>query len=153
MSKTSIRSKLKAETKSITEQINALVKEKEVELLKAAPLAEKVMYFLEDTQRNTLQETFFKDFTHDTHAKSLHVKLAARLKEHNIGFELTERIGGDEEESGSTYFAVWSFGDLTTNEEVFVKFDGYYSSYEGAEMQGFFIAKPVEKTIIEYQKA
>jgi len=150
MSKSTIRSKLKAETKTITEQINALVKEKEVELLKAAPLAEKVMYFLEDTQRSTLNEGLFKGYACDAAAMQ---KFNLRLKEHNIGYELVERIGGDEEETGNTYFAVWSFGDLKTKEEVFVKFDGYFSSYDGAEMNSFFIAKPVEKTIIEYKKA
>lgn len=149
MSKSSIRAQLKAETKTITQQINALVKEKEAELLKTASLSDKVIYFLEDTDRSTLNEGLFKGYAQNSAAMQ---KFNERLKEHNIGYEFTERIGGDEEETGNTYFAIWSFGDLKTKEEVFVKFDGYFSSYDGADMNSFYLVKPVEKTIIEYQK-
>ena len=66
----------------------------------------------------------------------------------NIEFERIKQIGG--EEQGSTYYSIYKFTDTITNEIIFIKFNGWYASYVGAEYQNMFEVKPVEKTIIDY---
>lgn len=146
MSKSTIRAQLKAETKTITQQINALVKEKEVELLKAASLADKVMYFLEDMPRSEVEEAMFRGYCN----ASITDKLKLRLKPYSITYTLADELGGDEEEDGNVYWKVYAFSD--GKEVCHIKFDGYYSSYDGSEMRGFFIVKPVTKQVIVFEK-
>ena len=66
----------------------------------------------------------------------------------NIELNRIKQIGG--EEQGSTYYSIYKFTDTITNEITFIKFDGWYASYVGAEYQNMFEVKPVEKTIIDY---
>lgn len=146
MSKSTIRAQLKAETKTITQQINALVKEKEVELLKAATLADKVMYFLEDMPRSEVEDAMFRGYCN----ASITDKLKLRLQPYNITYFLADELGGDEEEDGNVYWKVYSFSD--GKEQCHIKFDGYYSSYDGSEMRSFFIVAPVSKQITVFEK-
>ncbi len=146
MSKSTIRSKLKAETKSINQQINAMVKEKEAELLKSASLADKVMYFLEDIPRSELEEAMFRGYCN----ASITDKIKLRLKPYNITYTLVDELGGDEEEDGNVYWKVYVFKD--GEETCHIKFDGYYSSYDGSEMTCFFVVAPVTKQVIVFEK-
>ncbi len=146
MSKSTIRAQLKAETKTITQQLNALVKEKEDELLKAASLSDKVMYFLEAMPRSEVEEAMFRGYCN----ASITDKLKLRLKPYNITFNLADELGGDEEEDGNVYWKVYAFSD--GKEACHIKFDGYYSSYDGSEMRSFFIVKPVTKQVIVFEK-
>ena len=66
----------------------------------------------------------------------------------NIELNRIKHVGG--EEQGSTYYSVYKFTDTITNEITFIKFNGWYASYVGAEYQNMFEVKPVEKTIIDY---
>lgn len=52
------------------------------------------------------------------------------------------------EDQGSNYYAVWKF--TRGNEEVFIKFYGYYASYNGADYEGFRQVQPREVTKVEY---
>jgi hypothetical protein len=54
--------------------------------------------------------------------------------------------GGEDE--GYTYYHIWKFTNET--EEVFLKFNGYYQSYDGAYYQDFRVVQPKEVTRIEY---
>lgn len=145
----SLAVKLKEETKSLKDQINALVAEKEAELIKSASLTDKVMYFIEEMSRSTIEEALFKGNTY-SRQDTLFQKFKARLNEHAIGFELAEEVGGDTEEDGSTYFKVYNFSDGVN--ECWIKFDGWYSSYDGAELRVYFPVKPEVKQITVFEK-
>ena len=144
----SLAIKLKEETKSLKEQVNALVAEKEAALIKAASLTEKVMYFIEEMPRSTIEESLFKG-DHDSEDKALQ-KFKSRCTVHKIGYELVEEVGGDTEEDGNTYFKVYAFSDGLTN--CWIKFDGWYSSYDGSELRSYFLVKPEAKQVIVFEK-
>jgi hypothetical protein len=71
-----------------------------------------------------------------------------QLAEANISFELVDRYGG--EDQGSDYWRVYSFSN--GNEVVFIKFDGWYASYEGSTYEEFYEVQAVEKTITVFEK-
>ena len=71
-----------------------------------------------------------------------------QLTEANIRFELEDRYGG--EDQGSDYWSVYSFTD--DMQVVFIKFDGWYASYEGSTYEEFYEVQPVEKTITVFEK-
>lgn len=48
---------------------------------------------------------------------------------------------------GDAYWSVYHFVD----HDVYIKFDGFYQSYEGSTYEEMFEVKPVEVTKIEYQ--
>lgn len=63
-------------------------------------------------------------------------------------FKMADSYGG--EGQGDTYYKVFKFesGDKVAH----IKFDGYYSSYEGSEYRQAFLVEPKEVTVIEYFK-
>lgn len=60
--------------------------------------------------------------------------------------ESVDSYGG--EGQGDTYYNVYEFSD--GKECVFVKFNGWYQSYNGSEYQEWFFVEPVEVTSTEY---
>ena len=145
----SLSVKLKEETKSLKDQINALVAEKEAQLIKDAYLTDKVMYFIEEMPRGVTEEILFKGYNNGSTDKS-YQKFKSRCASFKIGFELVESVGGDTEEDGSTYFKVYHFSDGVT--ECWIKFDGWYSSYDGSELRSYFPVKPEVKQITVFEK-
>jgi hypothetical protein len=71
-----------------------------------------------------------------------------QLTEANINFELVDRYGG--EDQGSDYWSVYSFSDGM--QVVFIKFDGYYASYDDSTYEEFYEVQAVEKTITVFEK-
>jgi hypothetical protein len=71
-----------------------------------------------------------------------------QLTEANINFKLVDRYGG--EDQGSEYWSVYSFTDGM--QVVFIKFDGYYASYDGSTYEEFYEVQAVEKTITVFEK-
>lgn len=68
----------------------------------------------------------------------------------NLGhIELVDEYGG--EDQGSTWYVVYHFVD----HDVYIKVDGYYSSYEGTDFYNGWgccsEVKPKEKTITVYE--
>jgi hypothetical protein len=59
---------------------------------------------------------------------------------------LVDDYGG--EDMGSTYYTVHKF--TRGDEEVFIKFYGFYSSYNGTDYEGFCQVFPKEVTKVEY---
>lgn len=57
-----------------------------------------------------------------------------------------EHHGG--EDQGSDYYTVYKF--TKGNEELYIKFYGYYSSYDGADYEDFTFVTPKQKTITVY---
>lgn len=70
-------------------------------------------------------------------------------KEKNIEFQHEDNYGG--EGQGDDYWSVYSFS--REGESVYVKFDGWYASYNGSEFNEWFFVKPQEKVITVYEKA
>ena len=64
----------------------------------------------------------------------------------DIKANLVDSYGG--EEQGSTYYSVYEF--TQGDEKVYLKFEGWYASYNGAEYTGFSVVHPKEVTKIEY---
>ena len=58
-----------------------------------------------------------------------------------------EDFGG--EDMGSTYYKIIKFtrGDNV----VFIKFQGWYASYDGAEYEDFHVVSPTTKTVVVYE--
>lgn len=71
-----------------------------------------------------------------------------QLTEAKINFKLEDRYGG--EDQGTDYWSVYSF--TNGNEVVFIKFDGWYASYDGSTFEEFYEVQAVEKTITVFEK-
>lgn len=70
------------------------------------------------------------------------------FKELNV--ESVSSYGGEGE--GDDFYRVYSFTDEDTD-PVYVKFQGWYASYHGAEFTEWYFVEPKEKTAIVYNKA
>ena len=68
--------------------------------------------------------------------------------DNGITFAQEDSHGG--EGQGEEYWSVYSF--TKGAEKVFVKFDGSYQSYSGAEYDDFYFVEPQEKMITVYVK-
>jgi hypothetical protein len=76
------------------------------------------------------------------------IQFKKQLNEAKINFELVDRYGG--EDQGTDYWSVYSFTDGM--QVVFIKFDGWYASYDGSTYEEFYEVQPVEKTITVFEK-
>ena len=65
-----------------------------------------------------------------------------------ITFENVDSYGG--EGKGEDYWSVYKF--TLDNEVCWIKFDGWYSSYNGSEYSEFFFVEPKEVVVTEYFK-
>jgi hypothetical protein len=71
---------------------------------------------------------------------------ARRLDEYNITYEVVDSFGG--EGQGDQYWTVWRF--TRGDEEVLVSFDGWYTSYFGAEFNDWRFVQPKRVTVTQY---
>lgn len=62
--------------------------------------------------------------------------------------EVVEKFGG--EGQGDTIYTVWRF-DHPEFDSVYVKFIGWYSSYDGSDFQEYAIVTPKQRTITVYE--
>lgn len=62
--------------------------------------------------------------------------------------ESVASFGGEGE--GDQFYHVYSFDN--GEEKIFIKFDGWYASYHGAEFTEWFFVEPAEETIIVYDR-
>lgn len=70
------------------------------------------------------------------------------LDKDGISFEHEANYGG--EGQGDAYWSVYSFTNGT--EVVYVKFDGWYASYNGAEYDEWYFVEPKQKTITVFER-
>ena len=68
------------------------------------------------------------------------------LKEKGITYTHVDNYGG--EGMGEEYWSVYSFNN--DDELVYVKFDGYYASYNGADFSGWFFVDPKEVVVTQW---
>lgn len=71
------------------------------------------------------------------------------VSELDLTFEFEDRYGG--EGQGDEYWSVYKFS--RGDEDVYVKFDGWYASYNGAEFDEWYFVEPQEKVITVYVRA
>ena len=71
-----------------------------------------------------------------------------QMTESAINCDLVDRYGG--EDQGSDYWSVYSFSDGM--QVVFIKFDGWYASYDGSTCEEFYEVQAVEKTVTVFEK-
>lgn len=70
------------------------------------------------------------------------------LKEKGIKYNHVDNYGG--EGQGEDYWSVYSFNN--DDELVYVKFDGYYASYDGSTFQEWFFVEPTEVVVTQWFK-
>lgn len=68
-------------------------------------------------------------------------------RELNINYKHEDSFGG--EGMGEAYWSVYSF--FRGEEKVYVKFKGWYQSYNGADYEDWFFVEPKQKTITVYE--
>ena len=70
--------------------------------------------------------------------------------DYHLNVEEIEQVGGEGE--GEDYHVVFKITDKVSNEEVYIKFDGSYDSYNGTEWYSKpYLVTPQEETIIVYK--
>jgi len=69
-------------------------------------------------------------------------------EEQSITYAYVDSYGG--EGQGDEYWSVYEF--TLDEEKVYVKFNGYYQSYNGSEYDAYFFVEPKEKVVTEYVK-
>lgn len=70
------------------------------------------------------------------------------LQNQRIKFKHEDNYGG--EGMGDDYWSVYSFTD--GKETVYIKFDGWYQSYNGSEFTEWFFVEPKQKTVTIFEK-
>lgn len=68
------------------------------------------------------------------------------LVSNDINLSIVDSYGGEGE--GEQYWAVYEFS--LRDETVYVQFDGFYSSYNGAEFQEWFFVEPLPVQKIDW---
>jgi len=72
----------------------------------------------------------------------------ARIDALGIDISYVDHIGGEGE--GEEYWSVYEF--RTPYESTFIKFDGYYQSYDGSTFTEFYEVKPKQRMVTFYEK-
>ena len=67
-------------------------------------------------------------------------------EEQGISYTHIDSYGG--EGQGYEYWSVYEF--TRDEDKVYVKFNGYYQSYNGSEYDEYFFVEPKEKVVTEY---
>lgn len=70
------------------------------------------------------------------------------VNELGLTFEFEDRYGG--EGQGDEYWSVYKFS--RGDEVVYVKFDGWYASYNGSEFNEWYFVEPQEKVITVFNR-
>lgn len=71
------------------------------------------------------------------------------VRELGLTFEFEDCYGG--EGQGDEYWSVYKFS--LGEEVVYVKFDGWYASYNGSEFSEWYFVEPQEKVITVFERA
>jgi hypothetical protein len=75
-------------------------------------------------------------------------EVLAKAKEFSLEVQHEEQHGGEGE--GESYWSVYSF--TKESETVYVKFDGWYQSYNGSEYDGYYFVEPKQVMVTRYEK-
>lgn len=101
-------------------------------------------YYFEHT--SLLHDFFYSDFDLEFLNQALkETEYLLNIKD----IVLETNFGG--EGQGDTFYSIYKF-TMNDGLEYFIKFSGWYASYNGAEFEEWFFVEPYEKTIIDYKK-
>ena len=70
------------------------------------------------------------------------------LQDNGITFKLEDSYGGEGE--GENYWSVYSFSK--GDSKVYVKFDGYYTSYDGSNYNEWFFVEPKQVMVTQFHR-
>ena len=116
-------------------------------------LKETVQGLLDETSDHILEQGFFHEGISDEWAiddeddQDSVDGVAKSLGEAGITFECVEQEGGEGE--GDHYHTVYKFSK--DGEDIFVKFNGWYASYHGSEMNDYKIVTPKTIEVVVYE--
>lgn len=112
-------------------------------------LKDKIVTLLAEVDSDIIGEFFNGELTEDARWDSEEItEFRKILSDASISFQFVDRYGGEDE--GSDYWSVYSFSDGM--EVVFIKFQGWYASYDGSTFQEFYEVEAVEKMITVFEK-
>lgn len=105
-----------------------------------------------ETSDSVLEDAFFDECITDGYYDSDEDEesvgaVAKALKDAGIEYECVEQEGGEGE--GDQYYTVYKF--TKDGEEQFVKFNGWYASYHGSEMNDYAFVVPKKVEVIVYE--
>lgn len=98
---------------------------------------------INDFFQSAMQDEFSKWDSEET------TKVIKLFRNLSISFKHVDSHGGEGE--GEQYWSVYQFADKNTEEQCWVKFDGWYQSYNGSEFTDWFFVTPKEKLITVYE--
>ena len=70
------------------------------------------------------------------------------LDANKINVEFVTQVGGEEE--GRDYYSVYKF--TKDSETIYIKFQGWYESYNGSEYEHFYFAEPTQVMTTVYNE-
>lgn len=107
-------------------------------------LKDTIKEFLDSTSDSDLQSAFFHEEIDCGYSDN--DELGDELRNASVAFECVEQHGGEGE--GEDFYTVYKF--TKGDETVFVKFQGWYQSYNGSEMTGWAFVKPKTVEVVIY---
>ncbi len=109
----------------------------------------EIANMLDAADRDVLVDFFTEAVTDDdnTYCCDETQEFLTEIYSENIKHKFVDSFGG--EGQGDSFWSVYSF--TKDDETVYVKFDGWYQSYNGAEYDSWFFVKPVQVTVTQYQ--
>lgn len=112
-------------------------------------LKDKIITLLAEADTDLITEFFHGEVTDITRWDSEEITDFRKvLSDAGISFQFVDRYGG--EDQGSDYWSVYSFSDGM--QVVFIKFDGWYVSFDGSTYDNFYEVEAVEKMITVFVK-
>ena len=115
-------------------------------------LKDKVSKILSETGNDVIYEFFHSEMNEEYNkynSDERHQCLEA-FQAANISYSNVANHGG--EGQGEDYWSVYQFTDNKTKEQVYVKFDGWYQSYNGSEFDEWYFVVPKEVMVTVYNK-
>lgn len=107
-------------------------------------LKDTIKEFLDSTSDSDLESAFFHEEIDCGYSDN--DELGDELRNKSIAFECVEQHGGEGE--GENFYTVYKF--TKGDETVFVKFQGWYQSYNGSEMTGWAFVTPKTVEVVIY---
>lgn len=98
-----------------------------------------------DKNSNVCQD-FFQGEYDETFHERWNTNPPTHFSSHGVTFTCVQSHGGEGE--GSSYYTVYKF--TKDDQEVFVKFDGWYASYDGSYYDKYFLVTPKQVTVTQY---
>jgi hypothetical protein len=107
-------------------------------------LKNTVKELLDEACHNTLQSAFFNEEIDCGYGDD--DELGDKLRNLSVAFECVEQHGGEGE--GEDFYTVYKF--TKGDEVIFVKFQGWYQSYNGSEMTDWAFVTPKQVMVTVY---